>query len=77
MHNTAQTACDSLPLDVEATVVKLYQFFYQYTVRVTNLKHFCEFAEEEFKRLLSHWIFKSYASFGENTESVSSFKIVF
>lgn len=54
LHNAVQTACDSLPLDVEATVVKLYKYFYQYTVRVTQLKEFCEFADVEFKRLLSH-----------------------
>lgn len=54
LHNAVQTACDSLPLDVEATVVKLYKYFYQYTVRVTQLKEFCESADVEFKRLLSH-----------------------
>lgn len=53
----AQYCADSLPLDVEATVVILYKFFYQYTERVTNLKQFsefCELAEVEFERLLSH-----------------------
>lgn len=54
MHNTVQTACDAMPVDVEAIVVKVYKFFYQYTVRVTALKEFCESAEVEYRRMLSH-----------------------
>lgn len=54
MHNTVQTACDALPVDVEAIVVKVYKFFYQYTVRVTVLKELCESEEVEYKRILSH-----------------------
>lgn len=53
-HNAVQTACDVLPVDIEAIVVKLYKYFYQYTVRVTEMKEFCDFASVEFKRLLSH-----------------------
>ncbi|KAE9529165.1 hypothetical protein AGLY_011961 [Aphis glycines] len=42
LHNTVKTACDALSIDVE------------YTVRVTALKEFCEFANIEYKRVLSH-----------------------
>jgi len=54
LHNTVQTACDALSIDVEVIVVKVYKFFFQYTVRVTVLKEFCEFANIEYKRVLSH-----------------------
>lgn len=54
LHNTVQTACDALPVDVEVIVVKVYKFFFQYTVRVAALKEFCEFANVEYKRVLSH-----------------------
>ncbi|KAE9524960.1 hypothetical protein AGLY_015010 [Aphis glycines] len=42
LHNTVQTARGALSIDVE------------YTVRVTALKEFCEFANIEYKRVLSH-----------------------
>lgn len=54
LHNSVQTACDALPIDIEVIVVKVYKFFFQYTVRVTTLKEFCEFANIEYKRVLSH-----------------------
>lgn len=53
LNNTVQTACDVLPVDFEV-VVKIYKFFYQYTVRGTHLMEFCEFVNIEFKRLVSH-----------------------
>jgi hypothetical protein len=38
VHNSVQTACDSLPLDIEVIVIKIYKYFHTYTVRVTKLK---------------------------------------
>ncbi|KAK8785204.1 hypothetical protein V5799_008430 [Amblyomma americanum] len=32
VHNTVQTAADCLPLDIEAVIVKIYSYFYIYTV---------------------------------------------
>lgn len=54
LHNTVQHACDSLPIDVEVIVVKVYKYFYQYTVRVTALKEFCDFVNIEYKRVMAH-----------------------
>lgn len=54
IHNCIQTAVDVLPFDVEALVVKIYKYFHIYTVRVTSLKEFCEFAEVEYKKVLQH-----------------------
>ena len=38
VHTCLQTAVDVLPIEVEALVVKIYKYFYIYTVRVTELK---------------------------------------
>lgn len=54
VHNTIQTAVDVLPIEIEALVVKIYKYFHIYTVRVTKLKEFCEFAGIEYRKLLQH-----------------------
>jgi hypothetical protein len=54
VHNSVQTACDSLPLDIEVIVIKIYKYFHIYAVRVTKLKEFCEFVETDYKKVLSH-----------------------
>jgi hypothetical protein len=54
VHNSVQTACDSLPLDIEFIVIKIYKYFHIYTVRVMKLKEFCEFVKTDYKKILSH-----------------------
>jgi hypothetical protein len=54
VQKSVQTACDSLPLDTEDTVIKIYKYFHIYTVRATKLKQFCEFVETDYKKILSH-----------------------
>ncbi|KAK8758592.1 hypothetical protein V5799_003777 [Amblyomma americanum] len=54
VHNTVQTAADCLPLDIEAVIVKIYSYFYIYTVRVESFKEFCDFASVEYQRLLGY-----------------------
>lgn len=54
VHNCVQHGVDQLPFDVEAIVVKIYKFFYIYTVRVTDLKDFCDFVGVHYKKVLSH-----------------------
>ncbi|XP_078495454.1 uncharacterized protein LOC144750537 [Ciona intestinalis] len=54
VHNCLQHAVDTLPVCVESLVVKIYKFFYIYTVRVSELKEFCEFVDVEYKRVLQH-----------------------
>jgi hypothetical protein len=53
VHNAAQSAADSLPIDVETIVLKVCNHFKIYTVRTELLKEFCEFNDIEYKRLLS------------------------
>ena len=43
-----------LSVYVESLVVKIYKFFHIYTVRVCELKEFCDFADVEYQRLLQH-----------------------
>jgi hypothetical protein len=54
VHNSVQTACDSLPLDIEVIVIKIYKYFHIYTVRVPKHKQFLEFVETDYKKVLSH-----------------------
>lgn len=54
VHNAIQHAVDGLPVEIEAIVVKIYKYFCIYTVRVTNLKEFCETADIEYKKLVKH-----------------------
>lgn len=54
VHNCVQSGVDGLPIDIEALVVKIYKHFYIYTVRVTKLQEFCEFAEVQYRKLVQH-----------------------
>ncbi|KAL4100954.1 hypothetical protein QTP88_020978 [Uroleucon formosanum] len=54
IHNSIQCASDCLPIDIESIVCKIFGFFHIYTVRVENLKEFCDFADIQYKDLLSH-----------------------
>jgi hypothetical protein len=49
LHNALQTSADILPLDVEAIVNKIFQYFHIYTVWVEELKEFCDFVDVEYK----------------------------
>lgn len=53
LNNCVQNATDVLPIDVEVIVVKLFKHFYIYTVRVNELKQFCDFVNVEYKKMLS------------------------
>lgn len=54
VHNALRSACDQLPFDIECIVVKIYSYFYIYTVRTEKLKKFCETAGEEYHKLLGY-----------------------
>ena len=53
VHNCLQHAVDNLPVCVES-LVKICKFFHIYTIRVTELKQFCDFVEIEYQRILQH-----------------------
>lgn len=54
LNNSIQTAADCLPIDVQTFIAKIYSYFYIYTVRVNELKEFCEFVDIEYKKLLGY-----------------------
>ncbi|GBN24906.1 hypothetical protein AVEN_8103-1 [Araneus ventricosus] len=54
VHNCVQTAVDSFPIDIETALVKIYKYFHIYTVRVTKVKEFCEYAEVQYCKLIQH-----------------------
>lgn len=54
VHNAIQTAADLLPVDLENIIVKIYSYFYIYTVRVECLKEFCENAEVEYHKIIGY-----------------------
>ena len=52
---------ERMNIDIENNISEIYQYFSIYTVRTEQLKEYCEFANCEYKRLLSHsktrWLF--------------------
>ena len=54
LNNCIQHGVDVLEVDLQALIVKIYNYFSIYTVRVESLKEFCEFVDIEYQQLLSH-----------------------
>jgi hypothetical protein len=52
LHNALQTSADILPIDVEATVNKIFQDFHIYMILVEELGEFCDFVDIEYKQIL-------------------------
>ncbi|XP_047036755.1 protein FAM200B-like [Helicoverpa armigera] len=54
IHNAVKSAADGLPVDYESVIVKIYSFFYIYTIRVEALKEFCAETETEYQQMLGY-----------------------
>ncbi|XP_066486947.1 MAX gene-associated protein isoform X3 [Tiliqua scincoides] len=54
LHNAIQHGADTLGINLECIVMKLYNYFSIYTVRTEQLKEYCEFVDINYKQLLSH-----------------------
>ena len=54
VRNCFQHAVDTLTVCVESLVIKIYKFFHIYTVQVSKLEEFCDFADVEYQQLLQH-----------------------
>jgi hypothetical protein len=52
LHSALQTSADILPVDAEAIVNKIFQYFHINTVRVEELREFCGFVDIEYKQVL-------------------------
>jgi hypothetical protein len=54
IHNCPKTASDSMPVDIEVLVTKIFGHFHIYAVRVERLKDFCDFVGQRYKQILSY-----------------------
>ena len=55
IHNATRTAMDTLPIDVEYLLTKIFGYFHIYTyLHVERLKSFCEFVGQEYQNILRH-----------------------
>lgn len=54
LHNSLQVGADSLSVDVQTIIVKVYNYFSIYTVRVASLMEYCEFVNVTYEDLLNH-----------------------
>lgn len=54
LNNCVHQAADTLEIDVENIIFKIYQYFHIYTVRTEQLKEYSQFVDIEYKKLLSH-----------------------
>lgn len=54
VHNSAHSAMNSIPIDIEGFVSKIFSYFHIYTVRVERLKDFSEFVGQEYSKILGH-----------------------
>lgn len=54
LNTAVHTAADVMNIDVESVIMKIYNFFSIYTVRVHTLMEFCEFVGVGYQDLLFH-----------------------
>ncbi|GFX62468.1 uncharacterized protein TNCV_413101 [Trichonephila clavipes] len=52
IHNAIKSTADELPVDYESVIMKIYSFFYIYTIQVEALKEFCAETETEYQQML-------------------------
>ena len=71
IHNCLQCAVDCLPIDAECFAVKVYKYFYIYSVRVEELKSLCEFTRNNYNKLFQHGNTR-FLSLGPSIERILS-----
>lgn len=54
VNNCMHTGVKYLPIDVEVIIIKIYSYFYIYTIRVEKLKEICNNIDVEYKKLLGY-----------------------
>ena len=61
LNNCIHHGAKRMNIDIENNIDKIFQYVFIYTVRAEQLKEYCEFANCEYKRLLSYcktcWLF--------------------
>ena len=71
IHNCLQCAVYCWPIDIECFAVKVYKYFYIYSVGVEELKSFCEFAGNNYNKELQHGNTR-FLSLGPSIERILS-----
>jgi hypothetical protein len=54
LHNCISYGTNTLKVDIEFIVTRLYYYFWIYTVRCEKLKEFCDFVNTEYSAMLKH-----------------------
>ncbi|KAK1901966.1 putative protein kinase UbiB [Dissostichus eleginoides] len=54
LNNCVHHGADTIDIDLENIMFKIYQYFHIYTVRTESLKEYCDFVDIEYRRMLSH-----------------------
>nr|XP_057944009.1 uncharacterized protein LOC131138794 [Doryrhamphus excisus] len=54
LNNCVYYGANTLDVDIESIILKIYQYFHMYSVRTEPLGQYCEFAVSEYRNLLSH-----------------------
>jgi len=53
-NNCICTDSECLPIDIEVILVKIYSYFYIYTIRVENFKEICDDVDVQYHKLLGY-----------------------
>jgi hypothetical protein len=54
IHSCAHSSVNTVPLDIEGLIVKIFGYFHIFTVRVERLKEFCNFVGQQYKDILGY-----------------------
>nr|XP_014351609.1 PREDICTED: uncharacterized protein LOC106705945 [Latimeria chalumnae] len=54
LNNCVHRGADTLDVDIESIILKVYNYFHIFTVRTELLKEYCEFVDIEYRKLLHH-----------------------
>lgn len=54
LNNTIQTAADGLQFDIESILIKIFSYFHINTVRVEELKDYCNYVDNEYSQILGY-----------------------
>ncbi len=77
LNNCVHYGADTIEVDLENIMFKIYQYFHIYTVRTENLKEYCDFVDIGYRRMLSHsktmWL-ALFPGIERMPHDVSSFK---
>ena len=54
LNNCVHHGAETMDVDIDNIIFKIYQYFHIYTVRTEQLKEYCDFVDIEYRKLLSH-----------------------